>query len=95
MFTTVAMGLPVTPTHSPLRTLSANAYTLASTVMHLGDDINPVDDQARSLGRSQRRVQHRTILGDIDVFAGQHRVSAIRQADLVSKINKCTHGFRS
>jgi hypothetical protein len=26
-------------------------------------------------------VQHRTILGDIDVFAGQHRVSAIRQAD--------------
>jgi hypothetical protein len=27
------------------------------------------------------------------VFAGQHRVSAIRQADLVSKINKCTQDF--
>jgi hypothetical protein len=27
------------------------------------------------------------------VFAGQHRVSAIRQANLVSKINKCTQYF--
>ena len=61
--------------------------------MHLGNDINPVDDQARSLWRPQCSVQHGTILGDIDVFAGQHRVSAIRQTNLLSKINKCTQDF--
>ena len=36
MFTTVVIGLPVTPTHSPLRTLSAKAYTLASTLCTSG-----------------------------------------------------------
>ena len=90
MFTTVAIGLPVTPTHSPLRTLSAKAYTLASTSCTSGTTSVAVDDQAGSLGRPQRGVQHRAVLGDVDVFAGQHRVAALRQADLVSKINKCS-----
>ena len=46
MLTTVSIGLPVTPTHSPLRTLSAKAYTLSSTSCTWGTTSIAVDDQA-------------------------------------------------
>ena len=50
----------------------------------------PSTTRLASLGRPQRGVQHRPILGDVDVFAGEHRVAALRQADLLGKIDKCT-----
>ena len=86
MLTTVVIGLPVTPTHSPLRTLSERVH-LGQHLVHLGNDIGPVDGPAGSLGRTQRRVQHRSILGDVDVFACEHGIARPHQPT-DSKINK-------
>ena len=64
---------------------------LGKHFVYLGDDIGPIDHQAGALGRTQRGVQHGTVLGDIDVFpGGKHGVPAVRQAHLVCKINKGT-----
>ena len=80
----------MTPVHSPLRTLSANAYTLVEHLVHSAIDVCPSTTRLDRLGRPQRRVQHRPVLGDVDVLAGQHRVSALGQADLVGQIDECT-----
>ena len=64
---------------------------LGKHLVYLGDDIGAVDDQAGSLGRTQRGVQYRTVLGDVDMFPGEHGMPAIHQTHLVSKINKGAH----
>src|SRR4029453_15827660 len=61
---------------------------LVEHTVHFGDDIDPIDDQAGSLRIPECGVQHRSVLSGVDVFAGQHRFSAIRQADLIGKINQ-------
>ena len=38
-----------------------------------------------SSGRAQRGVQHRPVLGDVDVLAGEHRVAPLGQPDLVGQ----------
>jgi hypothetical protein len=58
--------------------------------MHFRNHVDAVDDQAGSLGCPQRRVQHSPVLCDVDVFAGQHRITALCQTHLASKINECT-----
>ncbi len=42
--------------------------------MHVGHDVDPVDDQVRIRGHPQRDVQYRAVLGDVDVLAAEHRV---------------------
>ena len=85
MLTTFAIGLPVTPLHSPLRTASANADIRSSTVVHLGDHVDPVDDERAVARHPQRDVQHGTVLRDVDVLAGEHRVAPLRHAALLGE----------
>ena len=49
-------------------------------LVHLGDDVDAVDDERRALRHPQRHVQHRAVLGDVDVLAAEHRVAALPRA---------------
>ena len=51
--------------------------------MHVGDDVPTVDGQRRVAREAKCRVQHGTVLGDVDVLAGEHRLDALRQPGLV------------
>ena len=78
MLTTLRMRLPVWPFQSPLRTRSAKSPILSSTAWTSGTTFSPsttIDAPAR---RAQRDVQHRAVLGDVDLLAGEHRVDLSR-----------------
>ena len=53
--------------------------------LHVAVDVLAVDDERRRGARraAQGRVQHRAVLGHVDVVAAQHRLEAVGQADLV------------
>ena len=53
--------------------------------MHLGDDVDTVDDERRVPRHAQRDVQHRPILGDVDVLAAEHRLGALAHAARVGE----------
>ena len=60
--------------------------------MHLSDNIVTVDDQLRRSRRAQRGVKDRSILGRIDVRAGEHRIAP--RLDLRSgrdAMQRCQH----
>jgi len=48
--------------------------------VHLGDHIDPVDDEPRMTGHPQGHVQHRTALGGVDPVAGEHGLEVLTQA---------------
>ena len=48
--------------------------------MHLRDDVLPVDLDHRVFRRTQRDVQHRPVLADVDPVAPEHRVDPLAQA---------------
>ena len=81
MLTTLRIRLPVWPVHSPERTRSANARHPVEHLVHLGDDVDAVDDERRALRHAQRDVQHGAVLGDVDLLAREHRVDALRRPD--------------
>ena len=49
---------------------------LVQHLVDVRDHVLPVDRQLRVAGQSQRGVQHGAILGDVDVFAAEHRIPA-------------------
>ncbi len=55
---------------------------LVEDLMHLGDDVLSVDVDDGVLGRTQGCMQHRAVLGDVDLLAGKHGLGAALQADL-------------
>ena len=67
MLTTLRMRLPVWPFQSPLRTASAERRHAVEHLVHLGHDVDAVDDDARAPRRAQRDVQHGALLGDVDL----------------------------
>ena len=75
--TTLRIGLPVWPVQSPERTRSREGAHPVERLVHLLDHVLPVDDQRAVLRHPQRHVQHRPVLGDVDVLAGEHRVAAL------------------
>ena len=56
--------------------------------MHLRHHVDAVDDEAGVAWQPQRGVQHRAILGDVDVLARQHGVSPLRHADLLGEVDQ-------
>ena len=76
MLTMSVIFLPVAPLALPERTASANSAMAASTLWTSGMTSAPSTMIRIGLGRAQRDVQHGAILGDVDLFAGKHRVAA-------------------
>ena len=82
MLTTLRIGLPVCP--RPLagaHPLGEGAHAVERLV-DLLDDVDAVDDQRAVARHPQRHVQHRAVLGDVDVLACEHRFAALLDAAL-------------
>ena len=80
MLTTLRIGLPVWPFHSPERTRSQNAPIRSSTSWTCLTTSSPSTISERSLRHPQRHVEHRAVLGDVDALAAEHRVAALGDA---------------
>ena len=82
MLTTLRIGLPVEP--RPL----ARAHRVGERrhpvehLVHLGDHVDAVDDERAASRHPQRDVEHRAVLGDVDLLPGEHRVAPLRDARL-------------
>ena len=54
-------------------------------LVHLLDDVDAVDDQRALARHPQRDVQHRAVLGDVDVLAAEHRLAALGEPALLGE----------
>ena len=62
--------------------------------MHLGDHVLPIDDDLLAPRRTQRHMQHRAILGDVDLVATEHRIDALAQPRLLRQFEQQLDGLR-
>ena len=46
-------------------------------LVHLGDDVDAVDDERAPARHPQRDVEDGAVLGDVDPLAGEHRVAPL------------------
>ena len=72
ILTTVRIGLPVYPFHSPLRTRSAKAAIRSRTAWTPGTTSTPSTNTRDASGRAQGGVKYRALLGDVDLLAREH-----------------------
>ena len=93
ILTTLRMRLPVWPFQSPLRTRSANAAILSSTAWTSGTTFWPSCDDRGAARRAQGDVEHRALLGGVDLLAAEHGVDALAQARLLGKLQQQGQGF--
>ena len=91
MLTTLRIGLPVWPFHSPERTRSLNARMRPSTSCTCLTTSTPSTSSDCAVGHAQRDVQHRTILRDVDALAAEHRVDALAQPALLRELQEQPH----
>jgi len=56
-------------------------------VVHLGDHVDPVDDQRGVFRHTQCHMQNRTVLGHVDRLAGEHRVPALLETALLGQLD--------
>ena len=52
-------------------------------LVHLGDDVDTVDDERGAARHPQRNVEHGAVLGDVDPLAGEHRVAPLGDTGLL------------
>jgi hypothetical protein len=60
-------------------------------LVHLLNHVDAVDDQRALARHPQRHVQNRTVLGDVDVLAGEHRFAALGDAALTRQLTEQDH----
>ena len=60
-------------------------------LVHLGDDVDAVDDERAFARHPQRHVQHGAVLGDVDLLAGEHRVAPLGDAGLLRERDEAPH----
>ncbi|CPU45654.1 Uncharacterised protein [Mycobacteroides abscessus] len=61
--------------------------------MYIGDHILPVDHQLCLARQAQGGVQHRTVLGGVDMRPGEHGVAAPLQIGRLGQIDQQRQGF--
>ena len=94
MLTTLRIGLPVCPFHSPERILVGEPGHPVEDLVHLGHHVDPVDDQRGALRHAQRDVQHRAVLGHVDPLPGEHRVPVLLEPGLLGQLEQQAAGSR-
>ena len=90
---TLRMRLPVWPFQSPLRTPIGERGHLVEHGMNLGHDVLAVMDDRSAARRAQGDVQHRALLGGVDLLAAEHGVDALAQARLLGELQQQGQGF--
>jgi hypothetical protein len=93
MLITLRMRLPVCPFHFPLRTRLEKSGHLVEHRMDLRHHILAVDDDGGSFGRAQGHVQHRALLGGVDLLAAKHGVDSRPQARFLGQFEEKLDGF--
>ncbi len=88
MLTTLRMRLPVWPFHAPLRTRFAKSAIWSSTAWTSGTTFSPSTTIDASSRRAQRDVQHRAVLGDVDLLAAEHRVDPRAQPAFLGELDQ-------
>ena len=91
ILTTSVIFLPVAPLASPERTASENFCHRVEHRMHVRHHVVAVDQHLRALGLAQRGVQHRAVLGDVDLLAGEHGVAPFLDAGGLGRCGKQFH----
>jgi len=56
--------------------------------VHLAHDVGAVDDQRALARHAKRHVQHRPVLGDVDVVAAKHRVAMLLELAAAGQIDE-------
>jgi hypothetical protein len=56
--------------------------------VHLGHDVNAVDNNSLGLRRTQGSVKHGALFRDVDLLAAEHRGNTPAQAALLGKLQK-------
>ena len=59
--------------------------------MHLGDDVDPVDHERAVARHPQRDMEHRAVLGHVDVLAREHRVAPVGHTPLLGEGDEQAH----
>ena len=54
-------------------------------LVHLGHDVDAVDDERAPARHPQRDVEHGAVLGDVDPLAREHRVAPLRDPRLLGE----------
>ena len=80
MLTTLRIGFPVKPVQTPLRTRVGEVGHAVEHRVDAGHDVLAVHQDARPPGRAQGHVEHRALLGHVDLLAREHGVDARPQA---------------
>ncbi|CAM5452567.1 hypothetical protein SAVIM40S_00387 [Streptomyces avidinii] len=80
MLTTFLMRLPVKPVHAPDLTRLGEGRHLVEDGVHGGDDVLAVDLDDRVGRCAQGGVQHRPVLGRVDLLAAEHRLAQLGHA---------------
>ncbi len=87
-FTTLRIGLPVWPFHSPERMRSRERGHAVERLVHLRDDVDAVDDERALARHAQRDVEDGAVLGRVDPVAAEHRLGALAQARLLGQLEE-------
>ncbi len=61
--------------------------------MHFGNHVLAVHDDRLILGRAQGHMQHRALLGDVDLVAAKHGIDARTQVRLFRQLEQKLDGF--
>ena len=93
ILTTFVIVLPVWPRHSPERIRSRERRHAVEHLVHIRDDVAPVDDQRPVARHAQGDVQHRAVLGHVDALAGEHRVAPPGDAGLGGQLHQEVERF--
>ena len=56
--------------------------------VYVGHDVLAVHDDGRAARRTQRHVQHGTVLGDVDLLAAEHRVDPLAQPAFLGELQQ-------
>ena len=83
-------ALPLTGAHA----LGESVHAVKDLV-HVGDDVLAVNDELALLAcrTAKRGVQDGTVLGGVDVLAGEHGVAALLELHLAGKIAQQLDGL--
>ena len=93
MLTMLRIGLPVWPFHSPERTRSAKAAIRSSTSWTSATTSTPSTTSEAPFGMRKRDVQHRAVLGHVDLLAGEHAVPVPLEPGLLGQLEQQAEGL--
>ena len=95
MLTTLRMRLPVWPSTRRCARARQNAAMRSSTACTSGTTSSPSTTMRSLARRAQRDVQHRALLGDVDLLAAEHRLDALAQAARLGQLARSSRSVSS